>query len=41
MTTLSYYLHGIVAQVNDHMEIGMEDNTILWGKIQLTEDLSK
>ena len=25
-------LLGIVAQVHDHMEIGMEDNIIQWGK---------
>ena len=33
-------LLGIVAQVHDQMEIGMEDNTIQWGKRLLIQDLS-
>ena len=34
-------LLGIVAQVHDQMEIGMEDKTIQWGKRLLIQDLSK
>ena len=34
-------LLGIVAQVHDQMEIGMEDNTIQWGKKLIIQDLSE
>ena len=34
-------LLGIVAQVHDQMEIGMEDNTIQWGKRLIIQDLSE
>ena len=34
-------LLGIVAQVHDQMETGMEDNTIQWGKRLLIQDLSE
>ena len=34
-------LLGIVAQVHDQMETGMDDNTIQWGKRLLIQDLSE
>ena len=34
-------LLGIVVQVHDQMEIGMEDNTIQWGKRLIIQDLSE
>ena len=34
-------LLGIVAQVHDQMETGMEDNTIQWGKRLLIQNLSE
>ena len=34
-------LLGIVAQVHDQMETGMEDNTIQWGKRLIIQDLSE
>ena len=34
-------LLGIVTQVHDQMEIGMEDNTIQWGKRLTIQDLSE
>ena len=34
-------LLGIVVQVHDQMEIGMEDNTIQWGKKLIIQDLSE
>ena len=34
-------LLGIVAQVHDQMETGMEDNTIQWGERLLIQDLSE
>ena len=40
-TSLIDDLLGIVAQVHDQMEKGMEDNTIQWGKRLLIQDLSK
>ena len=34
-------LLGIVAQVHDQMETGMEDDTIQWGKRLIIQDLSE
>ena len=39
-TSITDDLCGIVAQVHDQREIGMEDNTIQWGKRLLVQDLS-
>ena len=40
-TSIIHDLLGIVAQVHDQIEIGMEDNTIQWGKRLLIQDLSE
>ena len=40
-TSIINVLLGIVAQVHDQMEIGMEDNTIQWGKRLIIQDLSE
>jgi hypothetical protein len=40
-TSIIENLLGIVAQMHDQMEIGMEENTIQWGKRFIIQDLSE